>query len=72
MQEEEDNIQPVGRKHLPIEVHKQIVRKVSPSQPCYMCILTRQMICLQGALLNIFGNTAWHAQCCLEHMPVVV
>lgn len=32
MQEEEDNIQPVGRKHLPIEVHKQIVRKVSPSQ----------------------------------------
>ena len=29
MQEEEDNIQPVGRKHLPIEVHKQIVRKVS-------------------------------------------
>ena len=32
MQEEEDNIQPVGRKHLPIEVRKQIVRKVSPSQ----------------------------------------
>ena len=47
MQEEEDNIQPVGRKHLPIEVHKQIVRKVSPfshlatqsdsQSGCYSC-----------------------------------
>ncbi len=71
MQEEEDNIQPVGRKHLPIEVHKQIVRKVSPSQT--LLYVQSEPSDDLPARCFILGNTAWHAwQCCLGHMPVVV
>ena len=50
MEEEEAHVQPVGRKHLPIEVHKQTVRRVSQLSLCahsaVACAKTQASACL--------------------------